>query len=94
MWNYVSWVVSGNSAAKQQISWRSPLTFDWPGVPKQRASKVQSSQSERHLTVFCIDEIVPGNVVYLVNGNLWKMVEKYKKVLRFLLKWTQDLWSF
>ena len=61
------------SAAKQQISWivslwRSPLTFVWPGVPKQCTTTAPSSQSERHLTVFCIDEILPGYVVYLVNG--------------------------
>ena len=60
------------SAAKQQISWvvslwRSPLTFVWPGVPKQRMTTAPSSRSERHLTVFCIDEIVPGYVVYHVN---------------------------
>ena len=59
-------------AANQQISWvvslwRSPLTFVWPGVPKQRATTAPSSRSECHLTVFCINEIVPGYVVYLVN---------------------------
>ena len=61
-----------NSAAKQQISWvvslwRSPLTFVWPGIPKQCATIAPSSGLERHLTIFCIDEIVSGYVVYLVN---------------------------
>ena len=28
-----------------------------------------SSRLECHLTVFCINEIVPGYVVYLVNGE-------------------------
>ena len=57
---------------KQQISlvvslWRSPLTFVWPGVPKQCVTTAPSSRSKHHLTVFCIDEIVPGYVVYHVN---------------------------
>ena len=64
--------IGHNSAAKQQISWvvslwRSPLTFVWPGIPKQRANTAPSSRSEHHLTVLCINEIVPGYVVYLVN---------------------------
>ena len=78
-------------AAKQQISWivslwRSPLTFVWPGVPKQWTITALSSQSERHLTVFCIHETVPRGspgdgapltvpdyVVYHVN---WKHLMK------------------
>ena len=39
----------------------SPLTFVWPGVPKQRVTTAPSSQSKHHLMVFCIDEIVPGH---------------------------------
>ena len=61
-------------AAKQQISWvvslwQSPPTFVWPRVPKQRTTTASSSQLERHLTVFCINEIVLGYVVYLVKTN-------------------------
>ena len=61
-----------NSAAKQQISlvvsvWQSPFIFVWPGVPKQGMTTAPSSQSESYLTVFCINEIVSGYVVYLVN---------------------------
>ena len=47
--------------------WRTPLTFVWPGVSKQSMTTAPPSRSECHLTVFCIDEIVPGYVVYLVN---------------------------
>ena len=46
------------------------LTFVWPGVPKQRVTTVPSSRSENHLTVFCIDEIVPGYVVVQLNTTL------------------------
>ena len=45
----------------------SPLTFVWPGVLKHCATTAPSSQLEHHLTVFCINEIVLGYVVYLVN---------------------------
>ena len=39
------------------------------GVPKQHVTIAPSSRRERHLTVFCIDDIVLGYVyVYLVNG--------------------------
>ena len=41
--------------------------FCFPGVPKQCATTAPSSQLERHLMVFCVDEIVPGYVAYLVN---------------------------
>ena len=60
------------SAAKQQIPWLSPsggcatLSFD-QGVPKKLPTTAPSSQSERHLTVFYIDQIVPGFVVYYLN---------------------------
>ena len=62
-----SWT-KNDSAAKQQISWVvslwwSSLTFVWPeGFPN-------IARLQRHLadqTVFCIDEIVPDYVVYLV----------------------------
>ena len=66
-----------NSAAKQQISWvvslwQSPLTFVWPGAPKQHTTTAPSSQSERHLMVFCINEMVPDYVVYLVSERSYK----------------------
>ena len=48
----------------------SPLTSVWPGVPKQPVTTVPSSRSERHLTVFCSNEIVLGYVVYLVNCSI------------------------
>ena len=38
------------------------LSFD-QGVPK----KLPTSPSERHLMVFCINQIVPGFVVYYLN---------------------------
>ena len=44
--------------------------FKCVGVPKQRATTAPSSQSECHLAVFCINEIVPDYVVYLVNIEL------------------------
>ena len=65
---YLLWqlklLVISYSAAKQQTSWVvslwwSPLTFVWPGVPKQYTTTAPSSRSERHLMAFCIDEIVP-----------------------------------
>ena len=42
------------------------LSFD-QGVPKNLPTTAPSSQLERHLTVFCIDQIVPGYVVYYLN---------------------------
>ena len=72
-----------NSATKQQISWvvyvwLSPITFVWPGVPKQCATTAPSSQSERHLTVFCIDEIVShknGICIFMRCGHLiWGII--------------------
>ena len=68
-----NYTLAANSAAKQQISWvvslwRSPLTFVWPGDLIQCVTTAPSSQSERHLRVFCINEIVPGYVVYLDNN--------------------------
>ena len=38
------------------------LSFD-QGVPKKLPTTAPSSRSERHLTVFYIDQIVPGFVV-------------------------------
>ena len=77
-----------NSAAKQQISWVvslwwSPLTFVRPGVPKKRATTAPSSQSKRHLTVFCIDEIVPGYVVYLVNAYTRASAKSFAYIIQF-----------
>ena len=42
------------------------LSFD-QGVPKKLLTSAPSNRSERHLTVFCIDQIVPGFVVYYLN---------------------------
>ena len=42
------------------------LLFD-QGVPKKLPTTAPSSQSERHLTVFYIDQIVPTFVVYHLN---------------------------
>jgi hypothetical protein len=39
------------------------------GVPKQLSTTAPSSYLERHLTVFCIDEIVSGFVVYYLNES-------------------------
>ena len=59
---------------------RSPLTFFWTEVPKQCTNTAPSSWSECHLTVFCIDEIVPGYVVYLVNS--WNSTTEFIQTLR------------
>ena len=64
------------TSAKQQILWVvslgwSPLTFVWPGVPKQRKTTAPSSRSQRHLMVFCINQIVPGFVVYYLNNRIF-----------------------
>ena len=57
-------------AAKQQILWVvitfASLSFD-QGVPKKLPTTAPSSRSEHHLTVFYIDQIVPGFVVYYLN---------------------------
>ena len=42
------------------------VSFD-QGVPKKLPTTAPSSRSERHLTVFYIDQIVPGFVVYYLN---------------------------
>ena len=49
------------------------LSFD-QGVPKKLPTTAPSSRSERHLTVFYIDQIVPGFVVYYLNCYLDVMV--------------------
>jgi hypothetical protein len=43
------------------------LLFD-QGVPKKLPTTAPSSQSEHHLMVFCINQIVPGFVVYHLNS--------------------------
>ena len=61
-----------HSAAKQQISWVFPQggfasrLLD-QGAPKKLLTTAPSSRSECHLTVFCINQIVPGFVVYYLN---------------------------
>ena len=42
------------------------ILFD-QGVPKKLPTTVPSSQSEPHLMIFCINQIVPGFVVYHLN---------------------------
>ena len=42
------------------------LLFDQE-VPKKTPTTAPSSQSEGHLTVFCINQIVPGFFVYYLN---------------------------
>ena len=88
-------------AAKQQISWvvslwQSPPTFVWPRVPKQRTTTASSSQLERHLTVFCINEIVLGYVVYLVKTNSDRNSKQFQpycvqksKIEVFFLTWVK-----
>ena len=49
------------------------ITFGWLGVPQKLPTTAPSSRSERHLTVFYIDQIVPGFVVYYLN---WSKTEK------------------
>ena len=44
------------------------LSFD-QRVPKKLLTTASSSRSERHLTVFYIDQIVPGFVVYYLNSE-------------------------
>jgi hypothetical protein len=39
------------------------------GFPNKLPTTAPSSQSERHLTVFYVDQIVPGFVVYYLNKN-------------------------
>ena len=36
-------------------------------VPKKLPTTAPSSRSECHLTIFCIDQIVPGFVIYYLN---------------------------
>jgi hypothetical protein len=54
------------------------------GVPKKIPTTTPSSQSECHLTVFYIDHIVPGFVVYFLNRLmniqcLRDLPERYEK---------------
>ena len=81
----MSWVVS---------LWQSPLTFVWPGVPKQPVTTAPSSSSERHLTVFCINEIVLGPVVYLVNteSKCKQKQPELSKMSKLALRTSQNLY--
>jgi hypothetical protein len=58
--------------------WFASLLFD-QGVLKKLLTSASSSRSERHLTVFCIDQIVPGFAVYCPNGG--KKLSKHTRVL-------------
>ena len=50
------------------------------GFPKN-STTVPSSRSERHLTVFCIDQIVPGYVVSYLNKKTIVKLPSYSLVL-------------
>ena len=66
-------------ATKQQISWvvslwQSPLTFVWPGVPKDCWLKLIVAPSDVDWNAIwryvpCIDEIVPSYVFVQLNSN-------------------------
>ena len=66
---------------------KSPLTFVWPGVPKQSATTAPSSWSECHLTVFCIDVILPGYVVSLVNRSQKSCPKLHNQFYFFSVSW-------
>ena len=54
----------------------APLTFVWPGVPKQPETTAPSSRLERYLTLFCIDEVM----LFILSMRLLK-TQFYDKVL-------------
>ena len=61
-------VIETNQNKLHVISlWWLCITFVWPRGSKKLSTTAPSSWWERHLTVFYIDQIVPGFVVYYLN---------------------------